>query len=115
MNYYKLVDLKNKTIYDLGKASSAKTCLPFFANLYQGQDILIFGDESHSRLDDMYELIEYGGEYKEGDFENLKIDWSELNEIDMCYREFYNLFEEIGGKIISNLNDFIRFKYNENN
>lgn len=112
MNYYRLVDIQNKTLYDLGKASEAKFYLPFFADMYKNKEILLFGDETHGLLDDKYELKEYGGDYDEGSFENLSIDRNLLGDIEMSYNEFYYIFEKIGGEIITNLHSYIRFKYN---
>ena len=34
-----------------------------------------------------------------------------LSDIDMSRMEFREIFEKIGGKVITNLNDYIRYKY----
>lgn len=114
MNYYKIVDLNNKVLFNIGKVYEAKLYLPFFANLYNEKEVILFGDESHENLDDKYKLIEYGGEYKEGSIDDFHIDMEELDEICMSYREFYTIFEKIGGCLTSELNQYIRFKYKEN-
>ena len=109
MDYINLVDVKNKKMYDLGKRSSAKFYLPYAAYIFNGKPIVIFGDETHSFLEDKYELKQYGGEYDECSLENYDADI--LTDIEMSYAEFEEIFEKIGGKEISNLEEYIRYKY----
>ena len=111
MDYISFVDIKNKKIYDIGKRSSAKYYLPFLAYKYQGKPVVIYGDETHGYLEDKYEVKEYGGEYEEYFIENENIDGNILDDITMSIEEFKEIFEKIGGKVVTNLEDYIRYKY----
>lgn len=110
-NYFRIANLDDKVIYDLGKESQAKYYLPFFAKLYDGHSVVIFGDESHESISDEFEIIKYGGEYREGSYEELYIDTTELDDIVMSTREFSQIIEKIGGIIINNINDYLRYHY----
>ena len=112
MDYISLVDIENKRIYNLGKITEAKYYLPYFADKFNGKPIILFGDETHSYLDDKYVLKEYGGEYEECFVGNENCNDDILCDINMCRLEFVDIFEKIGGKVITNLNDYIRYKYN---
>ena len=111
MDYISFVDIENKKIYDIGKRSSAKYYLPFLAYKYQGKPVVIYGDETHGYLEDKYEVKEYGGEYEECLIENENIDGNILDDITMSIEEFREIFEKIGGKALTNLEDYIRYKY----
>lgn len=114
-DYISLVDITSKSIYDLGKATSAKHLLPYFAHIFHGQPVVIFGDETHGYLEDEYLSTRYGGEYEEVNVDYGKIDSNALDEVTMSYKEFSEIFEKIGGKVITNLEDYIRYKYTPNN
>ena len=58
-----------------------------------------------------YEVKEYGGEYEEYFIENENIDGNILDDITMSIEEFKEIFEKIGGKVVTNLEDYIRYKY----
>lgn len=60
----------------------------------------------------MVVLKEYGGEYEECFVGNENCNDDILCDINMCRLEFVDIFEKIGGKVITNLNDYIRYKYN---
>ena len=111
MDYISFVDIENKKIYDIGKRSSAKYYLPFLAYKYQGKPVVVYGDETHGYLEDKYEVKEYGGEYEECLIENENIDGNILDDITMSIKEFQEIFEKIGGKVVTNLEDYIRYKY----
>lgn len=111
LDYISLVDIENKRMYDLGKITEAKYYLPYFADKFYGKPIVIFGDESHPQLEDKYELKKYGGEYEDCSISNEDCNDDILSDIDMCRLEFKEIFENIGGKVITNLNDYIRYKY----
>ena len=110
-DYISFVDIENKRIYDLGKRSEAKHYLPFMAYKFQGKPIVFFGDETHCYLEDKYETEEYGGEYEDYSLGNE--DWNThlLTDIKMSKAEFNEIFEKIGGKVVTNLEDYIRYKY----
>lgn len=110
-DYISLVDVNNKRIYDLGKATSAKHLLPYFAHIFLGQPVVVFGDETHGYLEDKYLPTNYGGEYEEANVDYGKIDSNALDEVNMSHKEFSEIFEKIGGKVITNLEDYIRYKY----
>lgn len=112
LEYISLVDIENKRIYNLGKITEAKYYLPYFADKFSGKPTILFGDETHSYLDDKYVLKEYGGEYEECFVENENCNDDILFDVNMCKLEFIDIFEKIGGKVITNLNDYIRYKYN---
>ena len=112
LDYISLVDIENKKMYDLGKITEAKYYLPYFADKFNGKPIILFGDETHPQLDDEYVLKEYGGEYEECFVGNENCNDDILCDINMCRLEFVDIFEKIGGKVITNLNDYIRYKYN---
>ena len=111
MHYIKFVDIENKKIYDIGKRSSAKYYLPFLAYKYQGKPVVVYGDETHGYLEEKYDTKEYGGEYEEYSLGNENIDSNILDDIEMSIAEFQEIFEKIGGKVITNLEDYIRYKY----
>lgn len=113
MDYISLVDIENKRMYDLGKITEAKYCLPYFADKFYGKPIVLFGDETHPQLEDKYVLKEYGGEYEDCSINDENYNDDVLSDIDMCRLEFKEIFEKIGGKIITNLNDYIRYKYHD--
>ena len=58
------------------------------------------------------QFTEYGGEYEECFVENENCNDDILFDVNMCKLEFIDIFEKIGGKVITNLNDYIRYKYN---
>lgn len=111
MDYISLVDIENKRMYDLGKITEAKYYLPYFADKFNGKPIVIFGDESHPQLEDKYALKKYGGEYEDYSINDENYNDDVLSDIDMSRMEFREIFEKIGGKVITNLNDYIRYKY----
>ena len=111
MDYISCVDIENKKIYDIGKRSSAKYYLPFLAYKYQGKPVVIYGDETHGYLEEKYAIKEYSGEYEECLIENENIDGNILDDITMSIKEFQEIFEKIGGKVVTNLEDYIRYKY----
>lgn len=111
MDYISFVDIENKRIYDLGKRCIAKYYLPFMAYKFQGKPVIIFGDETHGFLEEKYEIKKYGGIYEEYHMENEDFDGNILDDIEMSKKEFNEIFEKIGGKIITNLEDYIRYKY----
>lgn len=111
MDYIKFVDIENKKIYDISKRSSAKYYLPYLAYKYQGKPVVVYGDETHGYLEDKYMTKEYGGEYEEHFIENENIDGNILDDITMSIEEFREIFEKIGGKVVTNLEDYIRYKY----
>ena len=111
MDYISFVDIENKKIYDIRKRSSAKYYLPFLAYKYQGKPVVIYGDETHGYLEEKYAIKEYSGEYEECLIENENIDGNILDDITMSIKEFQEIFEKIGGKVVTNLEDYIRYKY----
>lgn len=111
-DYISLVDIENKTIYDLGKASEAKYYLPYLAFIYQDKPILIYGDETHGWCEDKYEYEEEENYSKKG-INSFNMNRDTLDNIIMSRAEFYEIFNQIGGKEITNLNYYIRFKYTE--
>ena len=111
MDYISFVDIKNKRIYDIGKRSSAKYYLPFLAYKYQGKPVVVYGDETHEYLEEKYEVKEYGGEYEEYLIGNENINSNILDDITMSIKEFQEIFDKIGGKVVTNLEDYIRYKY----
>lgn len=111
MDYLSFVDIENKKIYDIGKRSCAKYYLPFLAYKYKNKPIILFGDETHCYLDEKYKKKEYGGEYEEYLMENENIDCDILDNINMSIAEFEDIFDKIGGKVVTNLEDYIRYKY----
>ena len=78
---------------------------------FQGKPIILFGDETHCYLEDEYGTKEYGGEYEDYSLENE--DWNNhlLSCIEMSKAEFNEIFETIGGKVVTSLEDYIRYKY----
>ena len=54
---------------------------------------------------------EYGGEYEEYFIENENIDGNILDDVTMSIKEFREIFDKIGGKVVTNLEDYIRYKY----
>ena len=113
LDYISLVDIENKRMYDLGKITEAKYYLHYFADKFYGKPIVIFGDEAHPQLEDKYELKKYGGEYEEYFVIDENYNDDVLSDIDICRLEFKEIFEKIGGKVITNLNDYIRYKYHD--
>ena len=103
--------VENKKIYDIGKRSSAKYYLPFLAYKYQGKPVVVYGDETHEYLEEKYEVKEYGGEYEEYLIGNENINSNILDDITMSIKEFQEIFDKIGGKVVTNLEDYIRYKY----
>lgn len=111
MEYISFVDIENKKIYDIGKRSSAKYYLPFLAYKYKGKPVVVYGDETHEYLEEKYKINKYGGEFEECLIENENIDSNILDDITMSIAEFYEIFDKIGGKVVTNLEDYIRYKY----
>ena len=111
MEYISFVDIENKKIYDIGKRSSAKYYLPFLAYKYKGKPVVVYGDETHEYLEEKYKINKYGGEFEECLIENENIDSNILEDITMSIAEFYEIFDKIGGKVVTNLEDYIRYKY----
>ena len=111
MDYISFVDIKNKRVYDIGKRFSAKYYLPFLAYKYQGKQVVVYGDETHGYLEEKYDTKEYGGEYEECSLGNENIDSNILDDITMSIEEFQEIFDKIGGKVVTNLEDYIRYKY----
>lgn len=110
-DYISFVDIENKKIYDIGKRNEAKYYLPYLASKFQDKPIIFFGDETHCFLEDKYEIKEYGGEYDEISWEYEDYDSDILDDINMSGKEFNEIFEKVGGKVITNLEDYIRYKY----
>lgn len=111
MDYINFVDIENKKIYDLGKYFMAKHYLPYFAYKYNNKPIIFYGDETHNYLEDRYNLKQYGGEYEEGLIEHEDYNDEILLNIEMPLCEFNEIFDKIAGKEITNLEDYIRYKY----
>lgn len=111
MDYISFVDVENKRIYHLGKRCDVKYYLPFMGYKFQGKPVIIFGDETHSFLEGKYVTKKYGGIYEEYKIENEDFDDSILDDVEMSKNEFNEVFEKIGGKMITNLEDYIRYKY----
>ena len=111
MDYISFVDIENKKIYDIGKRYSAKYYLPFLAYKYHGKPVVVYGDETHGYLEEKYDTKEYGGEYEECLLGNENIDSNILDDIEMSIAEFQEIFGKIGGKVTTNLEDYIRYKY----
>lgn len=78
---------------------------------FQGKPVIFFGDEIHNYLEEKYEVKEYGGEYESHLIEDEDIDINILEDITMSELEFNEIFEKVGGKVITNLEDYIRYKY----
>ena len=109
MDYINFVDINNKKIYDLGKRIEAKCYLPYLANKYADKPIVLFGDETHCYLENTYERREFGGEYEECSMANEN--WKDFDishpDAEMSLDNFNEVFNKIGGKIISNLQDYV--------
>lgn len=111
MDYISFVDIENKKMYFLGKPSHAKFYLPFLAYKFQGNPIVLFGDETHENLEEKYNTKNFGGEYEECLIQDEDIDTDILTDIEMSTAEFNDIFKKIGGKVVTNLENHIRYKY----
>lgn len=109
MDYISFVDISNKQKFDLGKRNSAKYYLPYLAYKSKDNQVLIFGDETHSFLEDQYAMG-----YEECPIEDENINNEILRGIEMSKAEFDEIFERIGGKQITGIEDYIRYKYRPN-
>ena len=110
MDYIRFVDLENKKVYDLGKRSEAKYYLPFLAHQFQGRPVVLYGDETHCYLEDKYETEEYR-EYKECLLSCKDFGINNLNNNEMSMADFNKIFEEIGGKVVDNLEYHVQRKH----
>jgi hypothetical protein len=110
-DYINLVDIENNIVYDLGKTCEAKYYLPYLGYKFKNKPILIFGDETHGWLENKYKTIEFDGEYKQGNLQDFDMNNDILDNIEMSKEEFYEIFDKIGGEIITNLDDYIKCKY----
>jgi len=107
-NYYSVAVIEEKTIYYMGKASSASFILPLFLkNNCTNKTFCIYGDESHAWCEDKYE---YNEGYDLIEFDNypaIETEWVE--EHCLSREQFDKLINEIGGKevMIGDNGDFI--------
>ena len=96
-NYYSVAIIEDKTVYWMGKYSSAKHILPLFLkNNCTNKTFCIYGDETHAWCEDKYE---YGEVYDLIEFDNypaIETEWVE--EHYLSREEFDNMINTIGGK-----------------
>lgn len=111
MEYFSFVDIENKKVCYIGKIRLTKHYLPYLAYKFHGKPVVIFGDETYPSLEEKYELRGYGGEYDEFFIENEDYDYSILDNIEMSCAEFNEIYNKIGGRVINNIEDYIRYKY----
>ena len=97
--YYSIANITNKNIYYLGTKHAAKDTLPLFVRNFDEKDtIILYGDETHSRIHDKY-LFE--DSFKEIDYSTYSVKCVDLiKAIGMSRDEFTNKFNEIGGVVI---------------
>lgn len=108
---YTFVCLQEKEIYYASSCLEARYWMPFFAHIYQGHPVVIFNDLMWESLEDVYRTKSSCGEYNECAICYDAFDGKVLDKILMSEAEFDEIFEQIGGKRINNLEDYIRYKY----